>query len=136
VAIRCWREHPRRSKRPTTMVSFGVYPGPFNDTFKTGLNGTKVKVSDLLPGDRIADRLSRYLASENERLKQNGGFNPCGVASHLVNHPLVPSKLNATTLGNFGSVSLRIRSESSTDWYCCFSEVAKLRCVLLIGGPC
>lgn len=97
------------------LISPGIYLSLFNDTFKSELNGTKVKVSDLPPGDRIVDRLNRYLESINVQLKRNGGFNHYRVASHLVNHPLAPSKLDATTLGNFEKMFSTINCSFNRD---------------------
>jgi len=70
----------------------------FNGAFKTELGGVIVTEKDLPPGDRIIDRLERYLAGKGIQLRPSGGFNHYRVAGHFANNP---PKLDADTLSRF-----------------------------------
>lgn len=70
----------------------------FNATFNKSLGGTVVDDASLPPGDRIVDRLERFLRDKGIKTRPSGGFNHYLVASHFVSHPV---KLEADTLTRF-----------------------------------
>jgi hypothetical protein len=53
------------------------------------LNGTVVSETDLPPGDRIVERIERYLNTKDIRLRPSGGFNHHAVAAYFATHPPV-----------------------------------------------
>jgi hypothetical protein len=82
------------------------YVDLFNATFTKELNGLKVKVSDLPPGDRIVDRLTRYLRDFQISIRPSGGFNHYAVANHLAAYPV--KKLDPTTLQRFEDLFVEV----------------------------
>lgn len=73
----------------------------FNATFKKQLP-QELKEADLPPGDRIIDRLNRYLATNSISLRSRGGFNHYAVASHLAANP--PKTADKDTVDRFGEL--------------------------------
>lgn len=71
----------------------------FSATFKKELASKTVAESDLPPGDRVVDRLTRWLVANGVTLRPSGGFNHYRVANHLIANP--GSKLEQTTLSRF-----------------------------------
>lgn len=90
-------------KVPSTDVedlfSPALYLELFNGTFANALGGTPVREADLPPGDRIVERITRYLSARGVSLRPSGGFNHYAVANHMAAHP--PAALDAATLGRF-----------------------------------
>jgi energy-coupling factor transporter ATP-binding protein EcfA2 len=70
----------------------------FSATYKKELAGKKVTEADLPGGDRMVDRLNRYLSSNAITLRASGGFNHYRVANHLASHPVA---FDAATLDRF-----------------------------------
>ncbi|WP_316196404.1 AAA family ATPase [Bradyrhizobium sp. SZCCHNS3053] len=70
----------------------------FNEAFKDGLLGTAIAESDLPAGDRIIERLDRYMASKGIQLRPSAGFNHYLPAIALARDPSV---IDATTLRRF-----------------------------------
>ncbi len=66
----------------------------FNKTF-----GTSVSETDLAPGDRIVDRLNRYIDEAGIKIRPSGGFNHYLIASNFAANP--PEKLDKDTLKRF-----------------------------------
>ncbi|HOW55148.1 MAG TPA: AAA family ATPase [Syntrophorhabdaceae bacterium] len=66
----------------------------FNKTF-----GTSVSETDLPPGDRIVDRLNRYIDKTGIKIRPSGGFNHYLVASNFAANP--PKELDKDTLKRF-----------------------------------
>ncbi len=66
---------------------------------KTQLAGVKIKEVDLPPGDRIVDRIERYLVTYGIKLRPSGGFNHYLAASAFARNP--PTTLDADTLARF-----------------------------------
>lgn len=56
------------------LLNAGTYLRYFNEIYGDRLS-SKAKVGDLPQGDRIVDRINRYLSSEGIRLRQSGGYN-------------------------------------------------------------
>lgn len=76
-----------------------LYLTYFNKAYATELNGRVVKVADLPGGDRIVDRLNRFLATENITLKGAGGFNHYLPARKFASDP--PKKIEASVMDRF-----------------------------------
>lgn len=60
------------------------YLRALNGTYEKELGGSFIKESDLPPGDRVVDRINRFLKSTKLQLRPSGGFNHYRVARHLV----------------------------------------------------
>jgi hypothetical protein len=75
------------------------YVNLFNATFAKELNGRKIKVSDLPQGDRIVERITRYLKEQQIVVRPSGGFNHYAVANYLAANP--PKKLDEKSLTRF-----------------------------------
>jgi hypothetical protein len=76
-----------------------LYVSRFNQTFSKLLGGTAIIEAELPPGDRIIDRLERYVEAKGIKLRPSGGFNHYAVASNFVSVP--PASLDADTLKRF-----------------------------------
>jgi len=81
------------------LITSSLYLKLFSAAFSTQLGGNAVKDSDLPPGDRIIDRLNRYLEARGIKLKAAGGFNHYTVANYLASNP--PKKIDSDTLARF-----------------------------------
>jgi len=75
------------------------YLGLFNSTFAKQLNGRKITEKELPQGERVVERITRFLASENIQLRPGGGFNHYAVASYLASNPA--EQFDASTLDRF-----------------------------------
>jgi hypothetical protein len=64
-----------------------------------GLGRWSIKESELPAGDRIIDRIERYLASKGIPVRPSGGFNHYLVAAQFASKP--PASLDADTMGRF-----------------------------------
>lgn len=64
----------------------------FNKAFARQLNGHTLTEAELPQGQRIIDRIQRYLTEEGVSLRPSGGFNHYTPASHLASHPIKPTK--------------------------------------------
>ncbi|QSI30445.1 AAA family ATPase [Variovorax sp. RKNM96] len=58
-----------------------MYIDYFNITYSKQLNGLVLKVSDLPKGDRIVNRIERWLDSKAVKVRPSGGFNHYAVAA-------------------------------------------------------
>lgn len=76
-----------------------LYVDYFSKTFSKTLGGSVIAEADLPPGDRIIDRLERYLDAKGLKTRPSGGFNHYSPASYFASHP--PSSLDADTLDRF-----------------------------------
>lgn len=77
----------------------GLYLSYFNKAYSDKLNGRVVKVDDLPSGDRIVERLNRWLAAESIQLKVNGGFNHYLPARTFAAYP--PESVGASLMDRF-----------------------------------
>jgi hypothetical protein len=75
-----------------------LYLAIFNRTFSSKLP-KPVKISDLPAGDRIVDRLTRFLATSKIQLRPSGGFNHYLVAHNMLSEP--STQIDSETLENF-----------------------------------
>jgi predicted ATP-dependent endonuclease of OLD family len=76
-----------------------LYLTYFKKAYAGELKGQDVKVGDLPAGDRIVDRLNRFLATEKIVLKASGGFNHYLPARAFASDP--PKKLDAAVMDRF-----------------------------------
>ncbi|GLC27305.1 AAA family ATPase [Roseisolibacter agri] len=81
------------------------YLSLFNGAFAASLP-KPVTEADLPPGDRIVDRLTRYLKSNGIQLRAKGGYNHYAVAAYLASNPL--ATLDPATLARFGALFKRV----------------------------
>lgn len=81
------------------LLSPGVYIEYFDRAFQKQLNGITIRESDLPKGDRIIDRIERYIEKAGIQIRPSGGFNHYLVASHFASNP--PSSLDEETLKRF-----------------------------------
>lgn len=80
----------------------------FNATFAKGLGGREVKEVDLADGERILERLNRYLADAAISLRPSGGFNHYAPATHLASNP--PKSNDKDTLARFEELFKKVNS--------------------------
>jgi len=64
------------------LISVATYLDLFNSAFVNQLKGKLVIESALPPGDRIVERITRYLSDTGTKLRPSGGFNHYTVASY------------------------------------------------------
>jgi hypothetical protein len=81
------------------LLSSGFYLELLNGAFARQLDGKTITESDLPAGDRIVDRVNRYLDTTGIHLRPSGGFNHYAVANHLAANP--PKALDVSTLSRF-----------------------------------
>jgi energy-coupling factor transporter ATP-binding protein EcfA2 len=106
------------SKEPTDiedLLTPAMYLGLFNSAYSDKLAGRKIRENDLQPGDRIVQRLSRYLNESGIEVRPSGGFNHYLVANHLAGHPVSPSKIAGKTLDRFEALFSKVNSLLSAD---------------------
>lgn len=89
------------------LLSTKIYLDFFNKTFEKQLP-EKIKNSALPEGNRIVERLNRYLKENNISLRPSGGFNHYLVASTFGANP--PKTIDEKTLNNFESLFRDINS--------------------------
>lgn len=76
-----------------------LYLEYFNRAFSKELKGTPLSEADLPPGDRITDRLERYINVKGVKIRPSGGFNHYAVASYFASNP--PDAPDGDTLRRF-----------------------------------
>jgi predicted ATP-dependent endonuclease of OLD family len=84
------------------LISVDLYLNLFNGAYKTQLAGKEIKESDLPPGNRIVDRIEKYLAASSIKLRPSGGYNHYLVASYMASNP--PTSVDADTLNRFDNL--------------------------------
>lgn len=84
------------------LFSIGTYLEYFNATFANQLAGVIVSEADLPPGDRIVQRLEKYIEIKGLKLRPSGGFNHYAVAARFASSP--PNSLDAETVTRFGTL--------------------------------
>ena len=90
------------------MMSESLNLSIFNKSFAKELNGQQIVAKDLLSGDRIVERIERYLKNNSIQLRPSGGFNHYRVANYLASNPVAPSKINKNTLNSFENLFKRV----------------------------
>jgi AAA15 family ATPase/GTPase len=84
------------------LFAIGTYLQLFNSAFEKKLAGKSVKEADLPNGDRIVDRINRWLIKNEITLRKSGGFNHYIVANHLTTNP--PKSMDKTSTKRFDRV--------------------------------
>lgn len=79
-----------------------LYLKYFNTTFANQLNGITVNENDLTPGDRIIERLERFISDKGLTLRPSDGFNHYAVAARFAASP--PERLDAATTARFSAL--------------------------------
>lgn len=81
------------------IFSVSLYLKYFNTTFSAQLGGSAIKEDDLPVGDRIVQRLEKYIKAHGFTLRPSGGFNHYAVAAKFASSP--PKTLDATSAAQF-----------------------------------
>ncbi len=81
------------------LFSTNVYLEYFSAVFATQLSGTIVAETDLPAGDRIVQRLEKYIEDKGLKIRPSGGFNHFAVATRFASSP--PKSLDAATAARF-----------------------------------
>jgi predicted ATP-dependent endonuclease of OLD family len=81
----------------------------FNKTYAKQLGGKLISVTDLGPGDRIIERLERYLKDKGVQVRPSGGFNHYLVASQFASEP--PSSLSQDVSARFEALFKAINAQ-------------------------
>jgi predicted ATP-dependent endonuclease of OLD family len=81
------------------LLDIGTYMDYFNKAYSKQLSGVSIKVVDLPQGDRIIERIERYLKEKVISVRPSGGFNHYLVASQFASAP--PKSLDKETLLRF-----------------------------------
>lgn len=96
------------------LFSVSLYLKYFNLTFAAQLGeGNEVEEAKLPEGDRIVNRLERYLEARKILLRPTGGYNHYLVANKLAANP--PKTLDAATLSRFRSLFAAVNSALDSD---------------------
>lgn len=90
------------------LIDVSLYIEYFNATFAAQLGKKKVKEADLPAGDRIVQRLEKWLVSNGVTLRPSGGFNHYLVASRFASHP--PAALDAASAERFKALFATINA--------------------------
>lgn len=93
------------SGRPTDVEDLfepALYLQYFHNAFATPLAGKTVAESDLPSGDRIIDRIERYLSTNGIKVRPSGGFNHYIPASVFASNP--PASLSPDTQARFEAI--------------------------------
>lgn len=83
------------------MLGEELYLNIFNAAYATQLKGAKIAVKDLPAGDRMTQRIDKYLVAKKITLRPSGGYNHYLVASHLAANPVTKKLVDAGTLDKF-----------------------------------
>ena len=78
------------------------YVEMFNAAFDKELGSNRIKVSELPPGERIVERISRHLKDCGITVRPSGGFNHYAVASYIAASPR--KKFDPKTLSRFENI--------------------------------
>jgi hypothetical protein len=89
------------------LFSVSEYVGWFNRTFTKALGATKLEQASLPPGDRIVERIERFLKDKDIKTRPSGGFNHYLVASQFVSNP---TKIDADTLNRFEALFKQVNN--------------------------
>lgn len=85
-----------------------LYLQYFNATFAAQLAGLAPTEADLTSGDRIVERLNRYLSAKGVQLRPSGGFNHFAVASRFAAAP--PTEFDQDTAKRFAALFSALNS--------------------------
>lgn len=97
------------------MITPALYLELFNAAYVKELKGLCITETDLPDGDRIVDRISKYIKDKNLVLRASGGYNHYLVANWLASHPLTIEQIDKETLSRFENLFEGINSIFSKD---------------------
>jgi predicted ATP-dependent endonuclease of OLD family len=86
------------------MLSPDLYLRIFNDAYNKQLKGICLSDKDLPQGERIIERIGRYVKENNINLRPSGGFNHYLPASYLVSHPMAVDDIDTETINRFEEI--------------------------------
>ena len=95
------------------MLEPKLYLHIFNSAYKQELNGTTIVENDLPTGDRIVERLNRFLKERAIVLRPSGGYNHYMIANHLMTKSVPASKIDKKTIERFKVLFQTINSRLS-----------------------
>ena len=95
------------------LFSEEFYVSLFNETFAKQLGKKKLKPEDLPPGDRIIERIARWMKTKDIQLRPSGGFNHYLVASHFAS--MAVTNFDSDTLERFSKVFQAVNSLLSAE---------------------
>ena len=114
-----YRDVPDGMSRMNTdiedLISPSLYLKLFNSAYSKELAGVTILETNLLPGDRIVERIDKYLQSSSIQLRASGGFNHYLVANYLASNPVSISKIDAATLKRFEQIFVAVNKLYTTD---------------------
>ena len=97
------------------LLSLDLYLELFNAAYSRELAGVSVSETDLPPGDRVVERINRYLLANSIILRASGGFNHYLVANYLVSNPVPTSGIDAATLSRFERIFIAVNKLYTRD---------------------
>ncbi|MHA6760040.1 AAA family ATPase [Streptacidiphilus sp. PAMC 29251] len=83
------------------LISEDTYLAIFNAAYAKQLAGAIITSADLPRGDRIVQRIERYLKSQQTKLRPTGGYNHYLPATYLASNPEIIGTADADTLDRF-----------------------------------
>jgi predicted ATP-dependent endonuclease of OLD family len=92
------------------MLSEDMYLEVFNAAYATPLKGVKIEAKDLPKGDRMTQRIEKYLTAKKISLRPSGGYNHYLVASHLASNPVPKKSVDSETLNRFEAMFKELNS--------------------------
>jgi predicted ATP-dependent endonuclease of OLD family len=81
------------------LIDLGIYIDYFNKTFAKELGGNLLKESDLPQGDRIVERIERWLVEKGVQIRPSGGYNHYAVAVTFASSP--PKQISSEMVQRF-----------------------------------
>lgn len=90
------------------LIDIDVYLKLFCDVFKKQLDGKVIDEKDLPEGDRIVQRLEKYLSKNSIKIRPSGGYNHYAVASAFATN--TPENLSNETINRFAELFKEINS--------------------------
>lgn len=95
------------------MLEPKLYLHIFNSAYKDELGGIVISEDDLPDGERIIERINRFLKDKSIMLRPSGGFNHYLIANHLMTKSVPASKLDKKTIERFRNLFQTINSRLS-----------------------
>lgn len=83
------------------MISVKQYLDIFNGAYLKELKDVVITEKDLPKGERITQRIEKYLSSNSIVFRPSGGYNHYLVASYLASNPMPKKSIDANTLDRF-----------------------------------
>jgi hypothetical protein len=93
------------------MLGVDLYLNLFNAAYSKELKGKPLTLKDLPAGDRMTQRIEKYLLAKKLSLRPSGGYNHYLVASHLAANPVPKKAVDAATLDRFEALFQAVDSQ-------------------------